>query len=143
MRNGVAAFVFLTVGFLMVCGQVYAHHGSVAYDMKDEVVLKNATVTKFFWANPHCVLTFDVKDDKGNVVHWTGETGSPSAVGPLGWFRDVVKPGDVITVHIYQSKMGTPVGEVYKIVLADGKEYKDTFGATAADREERKEKGIQ
>jgi hypothetical protein len=27
-------------------------------------------------------------------------------------------------------------------VLADGKEYKDTFGATQQDREERKQKGI-
>ena len=142
MKNKLPACLLTAAALLLVCVPVFAHHGSVAYDMKNEVVLKNATVTKFFWANPHCILAFDVKDDKGNVVHWTGETGSPAAVGPLGWFRDVVKPGDVITVHIYQSKTGTPVGEVYKIVLADGKEYKDTFGATAQDREERKQKGI-
>ena len=142
MNYKLSIFPFLIVGFLTVAGAAFAHHGSVAYDMKNEVVLKNATVTKFFWANPHNILTFDVTDEKGNVVHWVGETGSPAAVGPLGWFRDMVKPGDVITVHIYQSKSGTPVGEVYKLVLADGKEYKDTFGATQQDREERKQKGI-
>ena len=24
------------------------------------------TVTEWFWANPHCFLQFDVKDDSGN-----------------------------------------------------------------------------
>lgn len=122
----------------------FAHHGNVAYDMKNLVALKNATVTKFFWANPHNILTFDIKDDNGNVVHWVGETGSPAAVGPFGWTRDVVHPGDVITVYIFRAKAGTPVGIINKIVLADGKEFKDVpLGGTDADREEAKKKGIE
>ncbi len=32
------------------------------------------TVTEWVWANPHCWLKFDVKDDKGNIVHWVAET---------------------------------------------------------------------
>ncbi|HZR65102.1 MAG TPA: DUF6152 family protein [Terriglobales bacterium] len=129
---------------LIPVGATFAHHGNVAYDMKDLVVLKNATVTKFFWANPHNILTFDIKDDNGNVVHWVGESGSPAAVSPFGWTRDVVHPGDVITVYIFRAKAGTPVGIINKIVLADGKEFKDVpLGGTEADREEAKKKGIE
>ena len=62
----------LGVGLLAVCGSVLAHHGNVAY--ADKVVeLKQATVTKFLWSNPHSLIEFDVKDEKGNVVHWTAK----------------------------------------------------------------------
>lgn len=117
----VLLIVTLTMNF-----PLSAHHGNVAYDTSKTVVLKGATVTKFLWINPHTVVMFDVTDDKGNVVHWAGEAGSPSALGLLGWQKTSVQPGDVITVYIYQAKTGNPVGRLNKIVLADGKELKDS-----------------
>lgn len=105
---------------------VFAHHGNTAYDTSKAVVLKGATVTKFVWGNPHTFLMFDVKDDKGNTVHWAGEAGSPSSLGLLGWSKDSVQPGDVITVYVYQSKTGRTVGRLNKIVLADGTTLKDS-----------------
>ena len=144
MKSKLAIFFGVALVCLMAGSATFAHHGNVAYDMSKIVELKNATVTKFFWANPHCILAFDMKDAKGNVQHWTGETGSPAAVGPFGWTRDVVKPGDVISVYVFQAKAGTPVGIVNKIVLADGKEFVDVpLGGTAAQREEAKKKGIE
>jgi hypothetical protein len=144
MNLRLRAMLALMTIVLTGTGAAFAHHGNVAYDMKNMVVLKNATVTKFFWANPHNILQFDIKDDSGNVAHWVGETGSPAAVGPFGWNRDVVHPGDIITVYIFQARAGTPVGIINKIVLADGKEFKDVpLGGTDADREEAKRKGIQ
>jgi hypothetical protein len=88
--------------------------------------MKQATVTKFLWANPHTMLLFDVKDDKGRISHWVGEAGSPSAVRLLGWNKNSVQPGDVITVHLYPSKFESNVGRVDKIVLADGTTLKDS-----------------
>jgi len=105
---------------------LFAHHGNAAYDTTKATVLKGATVTKFVWGNPHTFLMVDVKDDKGNVVHWAGEAGSPSSLSLLGWTKDSVQPGDVITLYIYQSKTGRPVGRLNKIVLSDGTELKDS-----------------
>jgi uncharacterized protein DUF6152 len=110
----------LVVGLLAVCGSMFAHHGSVAYDNK-VVVLKQAVVTKVNWANPHVLVLFDVKDDKGNVAHWVAEAGSPSAVTPQGWTNTTLQPGDVMTAYLYQAKTGRPVGRMGKLVLADGK----------------------
>lgn len=59
----------LDCGFLMVGAPLFAHHGNAAYDTNKAVVFKGATVTNFVWANPHCIVMFDVKDDKGNVGH--------------------------------------------------------------------------
>jgi hypothetical protein len=144
MKSKFGAMLLLPLAILFAGKAALAHHGNVAYDMKTLVTLKNATVTKFFWANPHNILTFDVKDENGSVEHWVGEMGSPAALGPFGWTRDTVHPGDAITVFIWRAKAGTSVGIVNKIVLADGREFKDVpLGGTDADREEAKRKGIE
>src|SRR5580704_4059312 len=115
------------LGFLpAVCIPVLAHHGSASYKTDKVVVMKHATVTKFLWANPHTMLLFDVKDDNGNISHWAGEAGSPSAIRLLGWNKKSLQPGDVITVHLYPSKFESNVGRVDKIVLADGTTLKDS-----------------
>jgi hypothetical protein len=110
----------LLVGVATFCGPAFAHHGSASYKTDKLVVLKQATVTKYLWVNPHAMLLFDVKEGDGNVSHWTGEADSPSAVRPLGWTRNSFQPGDVITVHLYPSKFESHVGRVEKIVLANG-----------------------
>ncbi len=117
-------FAFL-VALLIAGGPVFAHHGAAAYGDK-VTVLKEAIVTKFIWANPHTIVLFDVKDDKGNVSHWAGEAGSPSAVTLLGWTKNSVQPGDMLTVYIFAAKSGNTVGRLNKIVFADGKILRDS-----------------
>lgn len=125
MRSRIlSSCAFATILLLSV--PLFAHHGNAAYETSKAVVLKGATVTKFVWGNPHTFLMFDVKDDKGNVVHWAGEAGSPSSLSLLGWTKDSVQAGDTITVYIYQSKTGRPVGRLNHIVLADGTTLKDS-----------------
>lgn len=109
----------LLAGVLGVCLPMSAHHGNAAYDMT-EVVMKDVTVTEFAWANPHCIMEFDAKDEKSKVAHWAAELGSPSAIGLVGWTKTSVMPGDVITVYIHRSKTNNPVGRITRIVLPDG-----------------------
>ncbi len=125
MKSKLLMSFALVVGLLGVCGPVRGHHGSSAYANKS-LEFKQATVTKFLWSNPHILLYFDAKDDKDNLVHWVGETGSPSALVPIGWSKTCVQPGDVINVRIYPSKSGNPAGRLSLIVLADGTTLHDT-----------------
>ncbi len=113
-------------GLPTICSPVLAHHGSASYKTDQVVVMKQVTVTKFLWANPHTMLLFDVKDEKGNIAHWAGEAGSPSAVRLLGWNKHSVQEGDVITVQLFPSKFESNVGRIDKIVLADGTTLKDS-----------------
>jgi Family of unknown function (DUF6152) len=130
MRSKLMPFV-LVVAFLTICTPVFAHHGAAAYDMGKPVIMKGAVVTKYLWANPHTLVFFDAKDDKGNTTHWSVELGSPSAIGLMGWNRTSLKPGDVITVYMFPAKNGNAVGRINKIVLADGSLLRDS--QTGAD----------
>ena len=42
----------LLVGVLSTGGTIFAHHGAAAFE-NTVLVLKEATVTKYLWANPH------------------------------------------------------------------------------------------
>jgi uncharacterized protein DUF6152 len=110
---------------LIVSGTALAHHGTPAYESK-LTELKQATVTKFAWSNPHALIDFDVKDANGKVVHWVAETAAPQALRLVGWSKVSMQPGDVITVYIYASKTGNPVGRLNHIILADGTRLDDT-----------------
>ena len=115
----------LCVGLLAVCRPALAHHGSAAYSDKF-VELKQAKVTKFLWASPHCLINIDAKDDKGTIKHWVVETGPSTNVGLIGWSKSSLAPGDVIDAYVWPSKTGNPVGRLNKIVLSDGTELHDT-----------------
>jgi hypothetical protein len=124
----------LCAGLLVVCGPALAHHGNVAYENKI-LEFKQATVTKFLWSNPHSLIDFDVKDDKGKVVHWVCETASPEALKLINWSKASIAPGDVVTVYLYPSKNGNPAGRLNKIVLADGTTLHDTqLGGDAGNK---------
>jgi hypothetical protein len=119
--------VLLLASILAVASPVLAHHGNAAYET-NLTVLKDATVTGMAWANPHTIVQFDVKDDKGEPVHWSAELGSPSALGLIGWSKTSLSPGDVITVYVHQAKTKNPVGRIDHIVLADGSQLRDSAG---------------
>jgi hypothetical protein len=123
----------LCVGCLAVCGSALAHHGSAAYSEK-LVEFKQAKVTKFLWASPHCLIDFDAKDDKGNVVHWVTETGPSTNIGLIGWTKTTLAPGDVVDMYMYPAKSGNRVGRLNKIILADGTELHDTQLGGAAGK---------
>jgi uncharacterized protein DUF6152 len=109
-----------------ISGPVFAHHGSASYKTDKPILLKQATVTKFVWANPHAMLLFDAKDDQGNVLHWAGEAGSPSAIRLLGWNKNSLKPGDVVTLQLFPAKFERNVGRLETVVLANGATLKNS-----------------
>ena len=132
MKRNLFIGVALAISLLLVSGPALAHHGTNLYDMMKTTTLKG-TITKFEWGNPHNQIYFDVTDDKGTVVHWAAEMGSPSANTINGWSRTSVRPGDTITMYMHQSKTGTPVGRLTRIVLSDGKSLCD-HGCTPGDK---------
>src|SRR5580658_929208 len=92
--------LFVLVGaWMLVSAPVYAHHGNASYDYDKTVTLKG-TVTKWMWSNPHCILFFDVKDDKSETQHWVAEASNPVDMLRAGWASYSMKPGDEITIDV-------------------------------------------
>jgi hypothetical protein len=116
---------FALVGsLLLVCGPLSAHHGNIAYDEEHPITVTGA-VTELVWANPHCQIYFDVKDDKGKVVSWAVESQSPGILQRNGWTKRSIKPGDQIAITLAPARNGAPVGfsggNKGKIVFPDGR----------------------
>jgi hypothetical protein len=120
-KRSTACCISVLVGLLIVSIPVSAHHGVAAYDMKTTLALKG-TVTSFELRNPHSILSFDVKDDKGNVQHWSVETHNPRALVDLGWTKESLKSGDEVTVYLHPAKNGSTVGYLVKVTFGNGKE---------------------
>jgi hypothetical protein len=122
------------LGVVTISAPLFAHHGNVAYDNSKVIVVKNATVTKVNWANPHVLVMFDAKDDSGTVQHWVVEAGSPSAVSGDGWTNTTIEPGDKLTAYVHQVKSGKSVGRLGKLVLANGKTVGNDGGGGLGER---------
>ena len=111
--------------FALACGvsifslSLWAHHGNAAYDTDKKITVKG-TVTDWFWANPHCVLQFDAKDESGQTVHWNTETENPTTMSHSGWTKTSFKPGDEITMTMITVKNGKPIGRIVEVVLPNG-----------------------
>jgi uncharacterized protein DUF6152 len=120
-RASVIAVAMMSVAFFY--GAVAsAHHSRAGYDSaKESLKTQNGVVSQVLWRNPHVFIVWDVKDENGNVVHWTGEFSSPTTMLSEGLSRDTFKAGDPVTVTFMPAKAGTPHGLVIKMARPDGK----------------------
>ena len=118
MKNTRKSGVLVLVGLLVTSIPLLAHHGNASYD-NTEVTIKG-TVTAWLWTNPHSFLKVDVKDDKGNVVHWICENNAPSTLVNFGFTAKTFKPGDEVTVVMSATSKALPIGRISRIILADG-----------------------
>ena len=100
---------------------VAAHHSFAAqYDPEKPITL-SGKVTKVEWTNPHARFYIDVKDSSGKVTNWNLELASPNVLKRLGWSRDFMKPGDVITVVGSRAKDDSNWANASTITLPDGR----------------------
>ena len=134
-KRNLYEFLLAVVASVSVVIPAVAHHSVTAeFDPGKEFTV-TGVLTKVLWVNPHVYWFLDVKDDKGNVVHWVCETASPEALKLINWSKASIAPGDVITVYLYPSKNGNPAGRLNKIVLADGTTLHDTqLGGDAGNK---------
>lgn len=108
----------IALSVLAAPAALLAHHGSAIYDESKAVVVKGV-VTDWVWANPHCLLEFDVKNDKGESVHWTAEVSNPPDMIARGWSRKMFKPGDEAKLWMIVAKNGEPVGRIVRVMVND------------------------
>jgi hypothetical protein len=86
MNPGLPACFFLAVGLMVVSLPLSAHHGAAEYDNTKTISLQG-TVTALQYLNPHALILFTVKDDKGQTADWTAELQSPNLLSRRGWSR--------------------------------------------------------
>lgn len=120
---GFIAAVGLFVAALPVSAPfpLFAHHGTAEYDNTKTVSLQG-TVKELQYLNPHALIFFNVKDDKGQITKWTAELQSPNLLSRRGWSRSTLKPGDQVVITGHPVKNGAKAMSGQKVVFADGRE---------------------
>jgi hypothetical protein len=110
-------------GWLIASDTLQAHHSLAAtYDIRKESQL-SGVVTKVAFTNPHGALSLEVKNPDGTKTEWVLTTGSANVLAGLGFDSKTVKAGDLVTVTIYGSRNGKPLGFMRRITLADKREF--------------------
>lgn len=106
------------MGLLVAMAPAAAHHSFPAqYDASKPVTL-TGSVTKVEWTNPHIFIYIDVVDEEsGEPAHWALELGGPNALLRLGWKRDSLKEGDVVTVEGSLARDGSNLANAESIVM--------------------------
>ena len=107
-----------------------AHHSFAAEFDASKAIRITGTLSKVEWTNPHIYFYLDTKDEQGNVVKWTCESGAPGALSRRGFKRGDLKLGDTIVVDGYRAKNGSNLMDARRVTLADGR---IVSGASAGD----------
>ena len=74
-----------------------AHHSAAAFDTQKEVTV-NGTIKSYRFANPHVQLIVTVKKDDGSSVDMDVEAGAASVLNGLGFTKDSLKVGELVTI---------------------------------------------
>ena len=118
MRNVIrASLLIAAIALSLIPAQ--AHHSNSAYRVGDIITLEG-TVTRWQWVNPHTWLTMTIENENGESVEWLVEGRAPGILGRAGWSREVLQPGDVVTVHASPAKDGSNVGIISRVTKSDG-----------------------
>lgn len=108
---------------LVAATQVAAHHGAGVFEPEKKVTVAG-TVTDFQFVNPHVLVYINVKGGDGKEVQWGGELTSPNRLArderAVKWHKELLKPGDRITVTGHPARNGAPMLDILKIVDAGG-----------------------
>jgi hypothetical protein len=125
-------------GAAAAAAPVIAHHSfSAEFDAGKEIKA-TGTVTKVEWMNPHAWFFIDAselcegpagteKSDSWKCAkadgrqNWGFELASPNGLMRLGWSRNALKSGDVVTVVGTRAKDGSPNANARSVVLPGGK----------------------
>ena len=98
-----------------------AHHSFAAeYDGKKPTTL-SGTVTKVEWTNPHVHFFMDIKDAAGAATQWEFTMGAVNGLFRRGWTKEMLKPGDTVTVDGYLARDGSRLANARLVTLSDGR----------------------
>ena len=119
-------FFRLTLGaiatVLAASSPSFAHHGD-AVRYENGIVAVSGTVVTLQFMNPHSRLILDVTEENGGTVRWHAEFGNPNRMNTeFGWTREILKPGDKVTLLGRRLKSGAPylnLTEKAQVVLTE------------------------
>jgi hypothetical protein len=130
---GISAGLFALLALAGTQEAAKAHHSYAMYGTGTAHVA--GTVAKLEWRNPHTYLWVYVRDPKaaGGFILYAFENGAPNVLERRGWSKDLLRPGEPITVTYWPLKDGRPGGHLESATLSDGRVLPGAGGPRRAD----------
>jgi hypothetical protein len=97
-----------------------AHHSFAVYFNDQTIIQMTGTVTDFRFTNPHAIISFSVKNAKGQVEAWRAETNAVTLLRRRGWTKDSLTIGETITVEGWRARDGANYMRMRTVKRADG-----------------------
>ncbi|MDG2088010.1 MAG: DUF6152 family protein [Arenicellaceae bacterium] len=121
---------------LFLASATFAHHGD-AGRYEDATTVLMGTVVTLQFINPHSKLIVDVINANDESVRWQAEFSNPGRMNSeFGWTRDILKPGEKVTLTGRVRKGGAPLmnlTEKAQVVMTEsGKQIYQTENFVAA-----------
>jgi len=101
---------------------VAAHHAFAAFFDREKPMEVTGLVTRVEWANPHVWIYVDVETDNGDTESWGFEMGSVNHLVRLGWNRDALEVGELVTVSAVRARDDSLRAAVRSVTLATGEQ---------------------
>ncbi len=117
MRSSLPWLVLLVVG---MAAPASAHHSFAVFFDDQTIIEVTGSVTDFHFTNPHAVISFTVKNAKGQLESWRVETNAVTLLRRRGWTKDSLTVGETITVVGWRARDGSNYMRMRTVKRADG-----------------------
>jgi hypothetical protein len=107
---------------VLVTGPALAHHSTLGFFDRDQVVEIEGELLSLSMVNPHVRFVVEVTDTSGNKVPWDIETSAVSVLRTRGLDQDFMEVGDHIRVSGNPSRRGRPEMSGLTVLLENGTE---------------------
>jgi len=82
---------------VVLAAPALAHHSAAAFDTQKEIKV-TGNVKVYTFKNPHVYMTVEVRKPDGTTSVVEVEAGAASVLNPLGFTKDSVKVGELVTI---------------------------------------------
>ncbi len=104
---------------ILLASPAAPHHAFASeFDINKPVSL-TGPVTRMEWTNPHAWLFVENTGDNGNGEEWAVELVGINDLLRLGWGRNRVQEGDVLSIQGYGARNGTNTANAASVTITE------------------------
>jgi len=112
---------YIAISLLSLFGNnAMAHHAYSADFDPDKYGTVSGEVVEVFYVNPHAQYIMRVTAEDGAKVNWAIVTMNLAAMSRIGWKKDTLQIGDILTVYGRLGRDGRPLIWPQTVTREDG-----------------------